>query len=156
MRHPGKIAYLWFCILFSVTNVQAQQTVIEDTFEDFVDGVFDDAGQNFYVTRDGKITNIHRFDIGQDGWIDLVFPQTHDYANLAAATYGAICDGRTVSFGELHFFGASEVLKADFNNDGWTDLVSSPGRNGIQHPRRFVKVAYGGRDGWPAARTNGI
>jgi hypothetical protein len=53
----------------------AAQTWVHDTFEDFIKGTLDASGANFYVSRDGKIRTIHRFDYNDDGYIDLLFPK---------------------------------------------------------------------------------
>ena len=38
---------------------------VEDSFEDFADGQLDAAGQNLYVSRDGAVRSIHRFDLNR-------------------------------------------------------------------------------------------
>ena len=60
-----------------MTSSQAQ-TWVEDTYEDFADGRLDASGQNIYVSRSGSVRTIHRFDINQDGFIDVIFNSTHD------------------------------------------------------------------------------
>ncbi|MCK4466243.1 MAG: hypothetical protein KAU83_11080, partial [Bacteroidales bacterium] len=79
---------LWVCILIAPQTSFAgtqptekegkTQIWVEDSFEDFADGTFDASGQNIYINRDGKIRTINRFDLNEDGWIDLLFPSTHD------------------------------------------------------------------------------
>ena len=48
------------------------ETWIEDTFRDFADGRLDAAGQNLYISHDGQVRAIHRFDLNQDGHLDLI------------------------------------------------------------------------------------
>lgn len=126
-----------------------------DTFQDFVQGSLDASGQNIYISRDGKIRTIHRFDINDDGWIDLVYPQTHDYANMIPASLGTVTTDREIKSTELYVDGSLKAVHADLNKDGWTDMVFCPNHDGIQHPRRFVTTIFGGPDGWPASRSNG-
>ena len=45
----------------------------EDTFEDFIDGTFGNAGRNLYVSREGVLQRIYRYDANRDGYFDLVF-----------------------------------------------------------------------------------
>ena len=40
---------------------------VEDSFEDFADGKLDAAGQNLYVSREGALRTIHRFDLTGTG-----------------------------------------------------------------------------------------
>ncbi|MDE0780861.1 MAG: hypothetical protein OSB67_08935 [Alphaproteobacteria bacterium] len=42
----------------------------EDTFDDFADGMLDASGQNLYVSHDGTVRSIGRFDLNDDGWIE--------------------------------------------------------------------------------------
>ena len=63
------------------------QTWIEDSFEHFADGRPDDAGQNLFVSRDGKVQTIHRFDLNQDGYLDLVFNSTHDNVTFTVGKF---------------------------------------------------------------------
>ena len=75
-------------------NEYKTQIWLEDTFEDFVDGTFDASGQNIYVSRDGKIRTINRFDLNEDGWIDLLFPGTHDNYSFIPATLASVSPDR--------------------------------------------------------------
>lgn len=129
------------------------QTFTDDSFEDFRAGTLDAAGQNLYVSRDGKVRTIHRFDYDRDGYIDLLLPQTHDtYSNIPPVV-GSCTRDRKLLRTELNVRGAMQVVAADLDRDGFPDLVFCPNYNGTQHPRDFLSIAYGGPDGWPAART---
>ena len=48
------------------------------TFLDFSDGTLADGGENTYVTAAGEIRLINQWDLNQDGFLDIVFPNTHD------------------------------------------------------------------------------
>ncbi len=132
------------------------QVWTEDSFEDFSDGTLDASGQNIYISKDGAIRTINRFDLNNDGWLDLVFPHTHDRSNIVKSTTVEITSDGNLIQSELHVRGSKQVEVADLNNDGWSDLVFCPNHDGLQHPRRFVTMIYGGEDGWPASRSNGI
>ncbi|MBI85666.1 MAG: hypothetical protein CMJ81_20930 [Planctomycetaceae bacterium] len=134
----------------------AEITWVEDTFDDFADGRLDASGQNLYVSRDGTLRNIHRFDLNQDGHIDLVFNSTHDsFAFIPASVTGVTREGR-IQQSELLVEGSLQVAVGDLNRDGHYDLVFLPNESGLQHPRRFVSIAWGGTDGWPAHRVAGV
>ncbi|MBN1345861.1 MAG: VCBS repeat-containing protein [Phycisphaerae bacterium] len=134
------------------------QQWIEDSFEDFSDGRLDAAGQNLYVSRDGKVRTIHRFDLNNDGWLDLIFNSTHDeYAFIPASLVTVSRDGkRDVRQSPLVVEGSKAVAVADLNRDGRLDLAFCPNFSGVQNSRRFVTIIYGGPDGWAARRSNGI
>ena len=59
---------------------------IEETFEDFSDGQFDSAGANLYVSAKGTVQLINRWDLNQDGYIDLFFGNTHDLKYVEPAS----------------------------------------------------------------------
>ena len=46
-------------------------------FDDFCRGRFDDGGSNLYVNARGVIETIHRADIDNDGYVDIVLPNSH-------------------------------------------------------------------------------
>lgn len=131
------------------------QSWIDSTFEDFVNGTFDDSGANIYVSHDGKIRTIHRFDYNDDGYIDLLFPNTHDQIDNLPATMAEILPGRNVKESYLAYQGSLQVTSADLNLNGYRDLIFSPNHDGIQNPRNFITIIYGGEDGWPVYRTTG-
>ncbi len=130
-------------------------TWIEQTFEDFADGRLDAAGQNLYVGRDGKIRTIHRFDLNQDGHVDLVFNSTHNTSTFIPATSARVSSTGEISQQPLAVEGSRQVALADLNRDGHLDAVFCPNAGGVQDGRRFLTILWGGTDGWPAHRSNG-
>src|SRR6186997_1125284 len=46
-------------------------------FEDFRQGTFGNSGQNLYVSRAGVLQRIFQFDLNRDGFLDLVFCNSH-------------------------------------------------------------------------------
>lgn len=141
---------------FPPASTAYSQTWVEDTFEDFRDGKLDAAGQNIYVCRDGTVRTIHRFDLNQDGFIDLLFNSTHDTSSFIPARLAAVDSKRAVTCGLLAVEGSIQAELADFNLDGFTDIVFCPNASGVQNPRRFLTIVWGGPDGWPAGRANGL
>lgn len=131
------------------------QTWVEDTFEDFADGRLDASGQNIYVSRDGNIRTIHRYDLNDDGWIDLLFMNQHDMSTNNPATLAEVTSRREVNVSNLAVSGSFQVEVSDLNLDGYLDLVFTPNPTGLQHPRLFLTIIYGGEDGWPAHRATG-
>ena len=143
---------LW---VIPVTSLLSE-TWIEDSFQDFADGQLDASGQNIYISRSGKIRTIQRFDLNQDGHLELIFNSTHDSYALLPATLGTMRPQGSIEQSSLAVEGSTEVELADLNRDGYLDAVFCPNKSGIQHSRRFVTILWGGEDGWPAHRSNGI
>ncbi|NUM53855.1 MAG: VCBS repeat-containing protein [Candidatus Hydrogenedentes bacterium] len=150
------------CVLTMLTALSlwalpsSAETWVDDSFEDFADGTLGESGQNIYVARDGSVRTIHRFDINHDGWIDLLLNCTHDLIGILPSTAAWLTPDGGTAHAPLAVEGASAVATGDLNKDGYTDLVFCPNRNGVQSDRRIVQVIYGGPDGWPASRSNGI
>ncbi|MBM3291026.1 MAG: VCBS repeat-containing protein, partial [Candidatus Hydrogenedentes bacterium] len=148
---------LWVCmVLMAAPTLCVAETWVDDSFADFADGTFSGSGQNLYAAHDGSVRTIHRFDINHDGWIDLLLNCTHDLIGILPSTAAWLNADGTATSVPLAVEGASAVATGDLNQDGYTDLVFCPNRNGIQSDRRFVQMIYGGADGWPASRSNGI
>src|SRR3569832_531882 len=50
-----------------------------------VAGHLGNSGQNLYVNARGEIQIIRRFDVDENGWLDLIFNSTHDTWNALPA-----------------------------------------------------------------------
>jgi len=143
--------FFFLVIILPSTNAQIWT---EDTFEEFIDGTLDASGNNIYVSRDGKIRTIHHFDYNNDGYIDLLLPQTHDIFSDVPPVMGEVFADRTVRESLLSLQATLQAANSDLNHDGFQDLIFCPASNGIQNPRNFITIIYGGDDGWPNYRTN--
>ena len=133
------------------------ETWVEGSFADFADGRLDASGQNIYVSHDGSIRTIHRFDLNQDGYLDLVFNSTHDRYTAISATLAVGTAQGQVRHSPLAVDGSLHVALSDLNNDGYLDAAFCPNAGGAQTGRRFVTILWGGADGWPAHRaTSGL
>ena len=122
--------------------------IVHRGFDAFRRGSFGDAGANTYVSAQGNIETIHRWDLNRDGEIDLVFTQDHnaDYAPDAMIYWGG-ADGPVslepelpeyrspymrLKFAEqslkkvtwLPSLGGGRCQVADLNNDGYLDIIS--------------------------------
>ena len=151
------LGFLLSLILSPLPLQAAKKTVwVEDSFQDFADGHLDASGQNLYVSRDGSIRTIHRFDLNQDGFLDLVFNSTHDTAGYVPGTLVSVNSDGSLIESPLAVEGSKGIAAADLNRDGHPDLVFCPNHGGIQNPRRLLTIIWGGEDGWPASRSNGV
>ncbi|MBN1294010.1 MAG: VCBS repeat-containing protein [Candidatus Latescibacteria bacterium] len=150
------LRFFVFVIFILAAQYVYSQTWVEDTFEDFDDGLLDASGQNIYVSRDGKIRTIHRFDINDDGYIDLLFNSTHNDYAFVPSTIVSSAGNRRIQSGELAVEGSLAAEIADLNRDGFPDIIFCPAPSGVQRSRRFVTIIWGGEDGWPSHRSNGI
>ena len=151
------LGFLLPLFLTLIPSQAAKKTVwVEDSFQDFADGRLDASGQNLYVSRDGSIRTIHRFDLNQDGFLDLVFNSTHDTTGYLRGTLVSVNSDGSLRESSLAVEGSQGIAAADLNRDGHPDLVFCPNHGGIQNPRRLLTIIWGGEDGWPASRSNGV
>src|SRR5262245_53865255 len=148
------LVFCGFVLHLALGNCYSQ-TFIDDTFEDFSRGTLDAGGQNLYVSKDGKVRTIHRFDLNDDGYVDLLFNCTHNTYQMLPATAGTVSKGRQTKSLDIAVEGSLRVAAGDLNRDGYADLVFCPNGIGVDQPRRSVQIAWGGPDGWPAQRVNG-
>src|SRR5262249_21325849 len=93
---------------------------VDDTFEDFAAGTVDAGGQNMYVSPDGKVRTTHRFDLTDDGHIDLIFNCTHDTYQMLPATAGVVGRDRRTRSLDVAVEGSQRVVLGDLNRDGYT------------------------------------
>ncbi|MEZ5346622.1 MAG: VCBS repeat-containing protein [Pyrinomonadaceae bacterium] len=145
-----------FILLFLSPTIIFGQTWIDRTFEDFSKGTLDASGQNIYVIRKGGLRTIRNFDINKDGYIDLMFNSTHDDDTNVPASFGSFGPNRGLRNGPLRVAGSIAAEIADLNKDGFPDIVFCPNQSGIQNSRGTLTIIWGGSDGWPDSRSNGL
>ena len=123
----------------------------EDTFEDFIDGTFGNAGRNLYVSREGVLQRIYRYDANRDGYFDLVFcnAQNH-WEKPPAYVYPAPLTDST-NRASLPSDGSRSGTVADLNGDGFDDLVLGMWRNGIRKDLNAF-VYFGSEEGFGERR----
>jgi hypothetical protein len=112
--------------------VAASQVWTESSFEEFRDGQFDDGGANVYVSRQGSIELINRWDLNQDGFLDLVFANTHPHSEKQDAVifWG---NGKDFDISRMSYVpndGAQAATASDLDKDGQMDLVLPNYTNG--------------------------
>ena len=72
---------VWVLVSLVSSLESAQGTefpVLHEGFDAFSKGVFEHAGQDIYVSRQGRIQLIRRWDLNNDGYYDLPFASTHN------------------------------------------------------------------------------
>ncbi len=145
-----------FILVFVPCSRAEDHRWVEDNFEDFRDGTFDAAGQNLYVTSEGQIKTIHRFDLNTDGYLDLVFNSSHDFVTGPLATcYAQPTERRAGRSSEIAMNGSRRGATADFNKDGFLDLVLTPNNDWVS-ARRYAFIYWGGSDGWTDRRATNL
>ena len=126
-RFAAGLIVLSVCLFNLSPDSRAGSTWTEDSFEDFRDGAFLDGGSNLYVSAEGRLQMINRWDLNQDGIVDLVVPSGHAHTEKENTTLylnrnGEI-DARTRI--DLPGGGSSSGFVADLNRDGLNDLIVS-------------------------------
>ncbi len=140
-------------VFFIVPSTYAASVWTEDSFEDFRDGTFLDAGSNIYVSARGRIQIINRWDLNGDGFLDIVMPSGHGHSEKEN-TYiylnnGTDIDGRNRI--ELPGNGSRGGLVADFNKDGWNDLAVV-NHSDSHYGNVDAWIYYGAKDGFTSER----
>ena len=113
-------------------EANASHAWTQQGFEDFSKGSFGDGGVNTYVSASGKVQLVNRFDLNNDGHIDLVFANSHPQAEkLDQAIYWG--NGKDFDASRMTLVpneGAQWTVAADLNKDGKTDVVVPSYANG--------------------------
>ncbi|MDB6094991.1 MAG: hypothetical protein JWM32_2553 [Verrucomicrobia bacterium] len=118
----------------------------------FAAGTLGNSGQNLYVNHRGELEVIHRYDLDHNGYLDLLFNNTHDMYHALPATLAVAGPHQTLKAANLEVDGSSRVIPCDLNCDGFTDLVIMPNPQNVQQPRSSMMIAWGGDDGWSSRR----
>jgi hypothetical protein len=142
-------------IYFVPAEVYGQKWIYK-SFQDFTKGSLDASGQNIYINSKGEIKTIRRFDLNNDGFVDLLFNSTHDDDVSVPASITTVSAGRQLLTKPLQVEGSIASDISDLNKDEFPDIVFCPNANGAQTAHRYVTIIYGGADGWPPERSNGL
>jgi hypothetical protein len=89
-------------------------------FENFREGEFGNGGHNIYVSQNGVLQRIHRFDSNQNGYIDLLFVNSQDFNERPPLD---VYDANLAEAYQLPTQGAFAAVAADLNSDGFDDLI---------------------------------
>jgi len=119
------LIFFLFFTLFLNSTLHTKSIWTENSFEDFIDGQFLDAGSNIYVSSSGRLQIINRWDFNNDGNLDIFLPAGHGHTEkentFIYLNSGKDIDGR--SRVELPGGGSRDGGVADFNKDGFNDLA---------------------------------
>lgn len=148
------LAALTIACVVASTDSRELLTWSQTTFEDFRKGHFEDAGANSYVSRRGRAQLINKWDLNDDGALDVVFANSHSHAEKLDAT---IYWGNSEDFDDrrssaLPSDGAQRTVAGDLDGDGRTDLVIPNYANGTWDG--MDSYVYAGD--WGALRKAGL
>jgi len=113
----------------------------------FRSGQLGNSGQNLYVNPQGALEVVRRYDLDDNGHLDLLFNSTHDRYNDIPATLASVSNSE-VHTNSLNIGGSSKVTARDLNQDGFVDLVYMPNEQNVQQQRSSIIIAWGSADGW--------
>ncbi len=170
-----------FCVvLFGGVGRSAAETLFDHhTFHDFSKGVFSDSGANLYVSEQGNLQFINRFDLNNDGYPEVVVNNDHNhyetpdvliYLNDAQSGLRSLhhpIHSDAPAFQNLEWTleslsriirlpaqGAGKSVLADLNGDGHADLLFTNFIHGWSPAEFPVFIYWGGKDGFdPANRS---
>jgi hypothetical protein len=129
-----------FLLLISIVCHGISQDVWrETTFHDFRNGTFDDSGANMYVSAQGRIQAIKRWDVNQNGNIDILSVNSHpliemldlsiywgngkDYS-IKNHTYIPVNGPMWVTADDVNGNGVTDLIVANYSNGTWTQMDS--------------------------------
>lgn len=125
---------------------------IQKGFADFSKGLFIHGGDNLYVNANGVMEMIHRFDLNNDGYVDIVISNTHgEVTAIPSYLYKQQNNGdweRT----ELPVAGGWTPIIADIDKDGFPDLLILHAQDGVTSNLKSI-IFWGGAEGITTEKT---
>jgi hypothetical protein len=117
-----RIFFLIACLAWAQWPPHIWQT---EGFEALRQGEFEGGGTNLYVSRRGAVQTVHRWDVNNDGYFDLIFNNTHDLVYTPPANEYRFGNARRSSPARIDYPGAASVrvLASDLNDDGFPELI---------------------------------
>lgn len=123
-------------------------------FEDFSRGWFEDGGSNLYVNAQGIIETIHRTDVNNDGYVDIVLPNSHGYIERGPTWVYKVGPGEGKDWPRQELPNDSGWMSriVDVDGDGFPDLIVVNGENGVTSQLPSY-IYWGGPEGLTGERT---
>jgi hypothetical protein len=177
-NNKNRILFLLsFTVLINPPSGWAGSFWEEKTYEDFSDGTFDDAGANTYVSRNGRIQTINRWDVNNDGYIDILSVNSHPLVEMLDMSiywgnghdfsiqnhsYVPADGPMWVAPGDLDKDGEMDLVVANFSNGTWTSMDSAVYWGGLEspdskpEPGTWGVYPFHGKTDLPAQNTQGV
>src|SRR2546430_664650 len=125
MKRSKTVQLAAIVVVLALRGVSSGGEWTTASFEDFRKGQFFDAGSNLYVSAHGRMQMINRWDLNNDGFLDVVIPSGHAHTEKED-TYIYLNNGQDIdghSLIHLAANGSTGGVIRDLNKDGYNDLV---------------------------------
>ena len=131
------------------------KVLVHRGFDDFSKGQFDNGGANLYVNANGIIETIHRWDVNNDGYTDIIFANSEDHSERGPTRVFSVDPEKKRGWGYQDLSGDSgySCQIVDLDKDGYNDLVVANGDNGINSELSSY-VYWGGPEGPESQRSD--
>ncbi len=132
------------------------KVLVHGGFDDFSKGQFDNGGGNLYVNANGVIETIHRWDVNNDGYTDIMFANSEEHGERGPTRVFSVDPKkeRDWEYQDLSGLSGYSSKVVDLDKDGYNDLVVANADNGINS--EIDSYIYWGGTRRAGGRANGF
>ena len=140
-------------------DTQVPVVLVDDTFSDFKQGTLSESGAKIYASAKGNVQLLDRWDLNNDGYLDLVFsgsvhPTKPSVITNSLVYWGSLTGVTNSNKTVLESIAGQASTPADLDADGHVDIVIPQYTDDTLNPQINSFVYWGSSSGFQTSKRS--